>query len=86
MLKAVATPVKARYEKEKSICCGYNLGNTVLESDQQGEIRDASMRSLLCNNPDVIATACPMCKKAFMHAKDFPVKDIAEIVKDNLIS
>ena len=86
VLKAVATPVKARYEKEKSICCGYNLGNTVLESDQQGEIRDASMRSLLCNNPDVIATACPMCKKAFMHAKDFPVKDIAEIVKDNLIS
>ncbi len=86
VLKAVSHTVEARFDKEKSLCCGYNLGNTVLESDQQEAVRNAAMESLLCNHPDVIATACPMCKKAFMHGKDFPVKDIAEIVKDNLIS
>ena len=76
------TPVKSR--KEKSFCCGFNLGNLAIENADQKKIRDAALQNLLKNKPDLIATACPMCKKAFMNGCDFPVKDVAEIVYDNL--
>jgi Fe-S oxidoreductase len=44
------------------------------------------MSSLRAKNPNLIVTACPMCKKAFKRASDFTVKDVAEIVKENIIS
>ena len=77
--------VKAKHEKEESICCGINLGDTLIDIRQQTKIRDAAMNNLMYKNPDQICTACPMCKRAFNHATDFPVKDIAEIVRENMI-
>ena len=84
VLKAVSKLVKPKSEKKKSICCGYNLGNMVIESDQQEKIRNASMNNLLYKDPQLIVTACPMCKKAFTHSNKFPVLDIAEIVSQNI--
>ncbi len=86
ILKSVTHLVKAKEERENSLCCGINLGNTLIDIEQQSVIRDAAMKNLLHKHPDVIATACPMCKKAFCHATDFPVKDIAEIVRKNLLN
>ncbi|HNW68690.1 MAG TPA: (Fe-S)-binding protein [Bacteroidales bacterium] len=85
ILKKTTQLVKAKSEKEDSLCCGYNLGNTLINNEQQKQIRDAAFKNLMYKKPDVIATACPMCKKAFKHSMDFPIRDIAEIVKDNLI-
>ena len=85
ILKTISTLLKTKNEKENSLCCGYNLGNTVIEPEQQGEIRNAALGSLIAKNPDVIATACPMCKKAFKRATNCNVKDIAELVKENMI-
>jgi len=84
VLKNVADITSLHNDKEKSFCCGFNLGNTALSSEEQMKIRDAALQNLLKSNPDLIATACPMCKKAFMHGSDFPVKDIAEIVSENI--
>jgi Fe-S oxidoreductase len=84
VLKQAVKLVPLRNEKEKSFCCGFNLGNIAIESNSQQKIRDAALQNLLEKNPDLIATACPMCKKALMHGSDFPVKDIAEIVNENL--
>lgn len=86
ILQSATHLIKAKFEKEDSLCCGYNLGDTLIDSVQQKQIRDAALENLLYRKPDVIATACPMCKKAFMHSLDFPVKDIAEIVNENLIT
>src|SRR5574344_609125 len=86
ILQSATHLMKAKVEKEDSLCCGYNLGDTLIDSVQQKQIRDAALENLLYRKPDVIATACPMCKKAFMHSLDFPVKDIAEIVNENLIT
>ena len=66
------------------MCCGMNLGNTVISLEQQTTIRNAALDNLTAPNPDVIATACPMCKKAFKHGTTANVKDIAEIVVENL--
>ena len=85
ILKSTTTLLRTKYEKEKSLCCGHNLGNTVISLEQQTKIRLAAMDNLCSKNPDLIVTACPMCKKAFTRASDFPVKDIAEVVKDNMI-
>ena len=85
VLKSVSNLVKAKDEKEKSLCCGFNLGSTVLTMEQQTKVRDAAVESLMYKNPDLIATACPMCKKAFNHATTLQVKDIAEIVAENII-
>ena len=85
VLKAVATLLKTKEEKENSLCCGMNLGNTVLNLEQQTTIRNAALDNLTAPQPDVIATSCPMCKKAFKHGTTANVKDIAEIVAENLM-
>ncbi len=84
ILNAVSRMVDVDKERQDSICCGYNLGDTVLTLEQQMKIRDSARRNLTKNNPDVIATACPLCKKAFQHSSPDKVKDIAEIVVENI--
>ena len=85
ILKNTTHLVKAKQEKEDSLCCGINLGDTVIDIEQQKVIRDAAVANLLYKKPDLIATACPMCKKAFCNSTDLQVKDVAEIVQQNLI-
>lgn len=81
ILKAVATLLKTKNEKEKSLCCGMNLGNTVITLEQQTTIRNAALDNLTAPNPDIIVTACPMCKRAFQHGStEDNVLDIAEVV------
>ncbi len=85
VLRATTTLLPTREEREHSLCCGFNLGNPLLDTEQQTAIRNAARDNLLQPNPDVVATACPMCKKAFQHADETPVKDIAEIVAENIV-
>lgn len=84
VLRATATLVPTRHEREKSLCCGINLGDTVISGEQQALIRDSSYQNLVEPQPDTIATACPMCKKALARGGDTPVKDIAEIMCESL--
>ena len=84
VLKNAAHLTSVQNKKEKSFCCGFNLGNTAIDREDQKKIRDAALQNLLKSKPDIIATACPMCKKAFMNGSDFPVKDVAEIISGNL--
>lgn len=84
VLKAVATLLSTKHEKKNSLCCGFNLGNTVITLEQQTTIRNVALDNLLEKQPDVIATACPMCKRAFQHGTDAKVKDIAEIVAEQI--
>ncbi|MCL1849811.1 MAG: (Fe-S)-binding protein [Bacteroidetes bacterium] len=84
VLKQTVKLLSLSNEKEKSFCCGFNLGNTAIDSEDQKKIRDAALQNLLKKNPDMIATACPMCKKAFMYGTDLQVKDVAEIINENI--
>lgn len=84
VLNAVSILLKTEHEQENSLCCGLNLGNTVISLEQQSTIRNTALDNLTAPNPDVIATACPMCKKAFKHGTDANVMDIAEIVAENI--
>jgi Fe-S oxidoreductase len=84
IIRSIGNLLSPQNDKEKSICCGYNLGNTVLELDQQMQIRNNSLKNLTKTDPDIIATACPMCKRAFSHGKKDTIQDIAEIAADRV--
>ena len=84
VLSALGQVLSLEQERKDSLCCGYNLGNTVLELEQQMKVRNASLRNLTDVRPDVIATACPLCKKAFLHSTKQDVRDVAELVAANI--
>lgn len=86
VLGTVTNLVKTPYQREKSVCCGFNLGNTKLSVEEQTRIRNFSLENLTSKPVDAIATACPMCKKAFQRSENtHQVQDIAEIVAQNII-
>jgi Fe-S oxidoreductase len=65
---------------KKSLCCGNSLGGLQLNTVQRDLIRIHALSKLEKNNPDIIVTSCPLCKKTFAKDSKAEVKDIAEIV------
>lgn len=85
VINSVAHLVPLSEEKEKSLCCGGSLGNLSIAQDQREAIQKKTA-SYLCNNDaNIIATACPLCKKSIGKYAEKPVKDIAELVVNHLI-
>ncbi|HPM13264.1 MAG TPA: (Fe-S)-binding protein [Bacteroidales bacterium] len=74
-----------RQEKVESLCCSGSLGDLSLSMQERNKIKDQTLQVLLKPNPDILATSCPLCKKTFVKGVDTQVKDIAEIVVENLI-
>lgn len=80
LLSAFTTLLSGVNEKDKALCCGGSLANTVLSFDKQQLITIQAWSSLVAKNPDVVATACPLCKKTFSQvAENAQVLDIAEL-------
>ena len=75
---------KAKSEKELSICCGGSLGSFNLTQQERDEITTNSVNDLMYNHPDEIVTACPLCLKTFARKAPVAVKDIAEVVANQL--
>ena len=68
------------YEREESLCCGASTGNAVLTNDQRRKIAIDALQKLTKERPDVLVTACPLCKKTFAGAGAQQVEDIAQVV------
>ena len=84
VLKHVSNLVKAKSEKEEALCCGGSLANLKISQPQRLQIAVDVMSELTEKNPDIVATACPLCKKTLSNASETKVLDIAEIVADSL--
>ncbi len=84
ILKEIGELRTTKFEKEEALCCGGSLSNTVIELDTQIKIRNHGLEVMTESNPDVLATACPLCKKSFVHGNKAKVMDIAEIVAESL--
>jgi Fe-S oxidoreductase len=74
----------AKSEKELSICCGGSLGSFNLTQQERDAITENAVNDLMFNNPDEIVTACPLCLKTFARKSPVKVKDIAEVVSENI--
>ena len=84
VLENVGNLRKAKSEKELSICCGGSLGSFTLTQQERDEITENSVNDLMFNNPDEIVTACPLCLKTFARISPVQVKDIAEVVVNQI--
>ena len=84
VIENVGNLLKAKSEKELSICCGGSLGSFNLTQKERDEITSNSVADLMFNNPDEIVTACPLCLKTFARKSPVKVQDIAEIVSKSI--
>jgi len=76
----VADLVPSANEKADSLCCGGSLGLLNSSPELRDEITKNALGSLLQPDPDILVTACPLCKKTFAKHSRKPVRDIAEII------
>lgn len=83
--------IEMNRNKSKGFCCGAGGGRMFLEDVEGKRINEERTREALETNPDTIASACPFCMtmlndgvKAFEKTEEVKVKDIAEIVFENI--
>ncbi|HOK38944.1 MAG: (Fe-S)-binding protein [Bacteroidales bacterium] len=84
ILAKVGNLKSSEFEKQNSLCCGGSLSNAIIELEDQIKIRNHALENLTACNPDILATACPLCKKTFVHGNKAKVMDIAEIIAENI--
>ena len=83
--------VEMKRNKSKGFCCGAGGGRMFLEDEEGGKINIERTKEALGTDADTIASACPFCMtmlndgvKHFEKSDEVSVKDIAEIVLENL--
>jgi Fe-S oxidoreductase len=84
VLRHVARLSANRYDDNNSLCCGGSLANMKISTQKKSLIARHAASELTKENPDILATACPLCKKTFSAVTDTRVADIAEIVAEAL--
>ena len=84
ILAHVADLQNTQYDSENSLCCGGSLANIMLDSQKKTIIAADVVKKLTEGNPEILATACPLCKKTFSKVSETEVRDIAEIIADEI--
>jgi Fe-S oxidoreductase len=85
VLNHVSRLEKTKFEDSNSLCCGGSLANVKLSSQNRTKIATEAVNLLTKSRPDILATACPLCKKTFSGVTDTKVEDLSEIVAEALI-
>jgi len=80
ILRQMTNLLDFRYEREEGLCCGASTGNALLTRDQRRKIACDALKKLCEVKPDILVTACPLCKKTFSGAGSQRVEDIAQVV------
>ena len=84
VLKYISRLESTAFEDGKSLCCGGSLANLKISQDQRKKIASDAASLLTSSQPDILATACPLCKKTFSSATSTRVADISELVAEAL--
>lgn len=85
VLKQIAEVAVVSEERVNSLCCGGSIGELGMNATERNAIRDGALNILCASKPDILVTACPLCKKTFDSGNTVVVKDLAEIVAENII-
>lgn len=80
LLRKISNLVISSNESAESLCCGGSLGLMNMSVHEKDKITCKALEVLLESNPDILVTACPLCKKTFSKHSHTEVKDIAELV------
>jgi len=84
LLSKMADLVHDGSEKINAPCCGGSLGALTLDQKHRDEITKNALKTLLEKSPDLLITACPLCKKTFRRHAQVGVLDIAEMVYESI--
>lgn len=84
LLKQMGQIAEVAEERANALCCGGSVGELLMSASQRNVIRDQALGVLCKSEPDVLVTGCPLCKKTFAQGAHIPVKDIAELVAENI--
>ncbi|MEI6853824.1 MAG: (Fe-S)-binding protein [Bacteroidota bacterium] len=85
VLQSVGELLQNPHERNNSLCCGGSLGNNTHYNEGKDKISQLVVDELSAKDPDVIATACPLCKKTFVKYAGCRVADIAELVNEGMM-
>ncbi len=80
ILNRIGNLQSLKREREMSMCCGNNLGSIALSENERKSVTTGTVNILTQDNPDVVVTACPMCKKTLQNQCPAIVADLAEIL------
>ncbi|MCK9219382.1 MAG: (Fe-S)-binding protein [Bacteroidales bacterium] len=84
VLSKVTDLLPVKQEANNALCCGGSLGILNVTQQQRAMITKEALDILLENKPEILATACPLCKKTFATHASIPVMDIAELVYQSI--
>jgi Fe-S oxidoreductase len=85
LLNSVIDLLSVEQERENALCCGGSLANLKISSDERKLITRDALDILTRDNPDMLVTSCPMCKKTFAQSAPISVMDIAEVLSRSLV-
>jgi Fe-S oxidoreductase len=71
-------------EAKNAMCCGGSLGIFEASQDQRNAMTVGALKILMSNQPEILATACPLCKKTLQKQSPVEVRDIAELVYQSM--
>ena len=86
VISAVGNLLEAEHNRERALCCGSSLANTVINDAQQHTIAKRMTNELETTGCDTIVTSCPLCNKAIARAATTKVHDISEIIAKNILT
>lgn len=85
ILQTVSHQLTTAYDARNSLCCGGSIANQHITPEQRTRLSSDALKAYLAYQPDILVTACPLCKKTFSKPETpVPVKDIAEVVAESL--
>ncbi len=83
LLSLAGNLIESQNSRENALCCGGSLGITNISQEQRNTIAAITLNELAADRADVVATACPLCKKTFKSAaQNIRIADISEIMLD----
>ena len=85
LIASAASIAEAPANRRASVCCGGSLGSLSLDFAHREKITRASLENLYKSRADAIATACPLCLATLARYSDRPVKDIAQIIDEQIV-
>ncbi len=74
------------YDGKNALCCGHSIAADGMTHQKSRIIAKDALQKMATKSVNVVVTACPACKKAFAEIDLLPIKDIAEVVSEQLVS
>ncbi len=85
VIQSTAFLMENNYSNENALCCGGSLANQCISEQNKQTIAQDTVVKLSEPNPELLVTACPLCKKTLGAVSPVKVRDLAELVAKQML-